>query len=334
VIGSQKTRQYFAEIFSRVLLTLNHPNVTLNLILTNAVSSNQRSRILSAFLLPLLPDSQEAERTFRSLANDPIPAVRVAALNSLKSGISDRPIIEKVIDTTVNDPSREVRIALIDVIAEVAPHLTTEFIQLMTDPGVVSLALLELPRMIEMTGIWYFRRHSKMQHRLIQKQLHLQCGNPCTSPNEGPSLSLLFQKFSKTELFEETIIDSIGHFGLKEKVAGLICFPEGQKWRDREAFVGRCLTLVPYLGANLGRLGRDVAQVRNKSVDLWIALVNTDAEVIRDLCELARGIWQGRLVAAKVALRIGPINPDFKKLTEVLSSDSVGIIRDCLCGKA
>jgi hypothetical protein len=337
--AAERTRSAIVQILLKVLSALDTEELVINLILKFAPSRDCQAKFLAIALLPLVNHTGALRNAFLSLTLDRDAAVRCAVIRALPDCGFDTRTLEAFLRNAVRDRRDEIRIAAAEVLPCVAPHFAAEYCELLQNRGSCAAALAGLPQMITAAGL----------KRLYQAVLVacdfrpneavealLGCRDSCSTA-EKQMLFGVFQKLRRSPLFQKNIGTFVRWFEEKAKFVTLVEFNASAKWREKIGVLQQCIELVPFVGAALADFACQFAQdgvaiIRDRSVDLWVAMIRADLTAIGALARLMEKGWQTRMVVAKVVAAVGVTNGS-EGIARQLSCDEVRNVRFCLAAR-
>ena len=337
--GSAQTQRIAILFLKRILLSLGRDDVTIDLVVRNASSTDARYRTLATSLIPLVSAATKVKSAALALALDRVPSVKCAFLRCLKDAKFEADLIETFVRNAVKDRNDQVRSVLAEEIPRIAPRLVREFSSLLASASTVEKALQSLPLMVEANGfaplIDAIERAAELKRDLTAAAV-LKCLCYLRDEERDPVCSML-SGFVGSVTFLGSLANVAEHFEDKRKFLMFLEMKERtlEKWRDRMVALDQSLLMVDELRGDLLHVAvsfanDDVAVIRNKSVTLWVEMIKRNSNIVEYVELLLSSNWQARMVAAKVIGAVGFINDQAKELAQRLVRDEVPNVRYCL----
>jgi hypothetical protein len=156
----------------------------------------------------------------------------------------------------------------------------------------------------------------------------------CCSVADRQMVFGLCQKLRRCQHFQRSIAAFAEWADDRSKFLGLIEFKPASNWREKIGVLQQCIELVPFLGGALAEFAIQFAQdgvaiVRDRSVELWVAMIRADRAAMAELDRLMEKGWQTRLIVAKIVAAVG-VTKVSEGIAQRLSRDEVRNVRFCL----
>ena len=301
-----------------------------------ASSAAPELRVLAANSIAIVRRQASVIEIFTKLAVDEDEAVRSEIVVSLPDCNFDSETIDAVLENACVDASPRVRNAAASVIGTVAPHLTELYVSLLQSPETMATALDSFGAMVEYAGLaplFLAFAHASQVYPEKCAVVLLECShNPMVTDDN------LLYRCAKLLRHVPAFITRLYEFSrCFEWRCGFLRLFRIDRMRSAEErllYAEQAALFASEFGARLLDVALDfardeVAEVRDASVKVLVALFLADQSTAETISLLLHEPTEQRLVLAKV---IGETHlaPAFWDTAKVLSHDPVPAVRNCL----
>ena len=310
-------------------------DLMIDVIALSSTASETRLRILAAYLIPLVRESDRVLEYFQSLSEDPSAQVRIEVIKSLPNVCYDESITRSILLDAVRDVDAHINCAAACVFGEVAPQLISDYAKLLRNRATCRCALRGFTPVVIENGL----------RELISDFVYAAELEPeaCASvlldlakdvdECDIPLFMDAVMKVRETETMLEHMGTVVAVIPDKDFFADVLDPTGITDWRVRKKMLLEAVKLVGVIDSTrMIELANkfshdDVADVRNMCVGLWCHLIKTDPESIKSVKMLSDESWQSRLLLVKVIEKIEKEVPAFTDSIRQLSHDCVSNVR-------
>lgn len=339
-MGGQRKVNDVSDLFVEIASSIPRDyrdDVVCEIIRKLAVDSDPKLRALAVFLIPVVREPEDIIQIFDDLKNDEVPSVRASVVSILQNCIFDEQIINEALKDAINDSCIGVQQVAANVLADIAPNMTSEYCKLLVNPNTARNAFPSMPQIVSHSSfaeiIDSFFIAMKNDKNDAAAAL-LETVKTVSVKSESTLYIRAAQELVSFTPFTWRLHSFSEKFERKSDFLELLNPSSISDWRTRYALLKQCQEFVPELGSSLARVAEifsedQVAYVRNETVNLWVSLIKNDITMKAVAVErLMRGTWHKRLILSKVIAAVGCYG--FEHAIEQLKSDEVENVRYCI----